>query len=231
MALHSQEKKRTRTTLSMKTHYSPGCALMIYKPGLAKKILDALMSEFGVASEYTPCCKQTPNLPGENVIINTCPGCDRRFRDLYDRITTVSLWEMLAKSESFPFPDYHGTEMTIHDACPVRTESRVHDAIRRLLERMNVNVVETRNNRSKSICCGDDFYPRLPVSKVNELMKKRAAEMPRENVVVYCVSCVKSMYIGGKTPRYMVDLLFGEPTEIGVYETEQWHRQVDNYAR
>jgi hypothetical protein len=214
----------------MKTYYSPGCALMIYKPGLAKKILDALVSEFGVDGEYTPCCKQAPDLPGNTMIINTCPGCHKRFHELYEGVSTVSLWEMLARSESFLLPDYHGMEMTIHDACPVRAESRVHDAIRRLLERMNITIVETRNNRGRSICCGDDFYPQLPVPAVKEQMKKRAAEMPRENVVVYCVSCVKSMYIGGKTPRYMVDLLFGEPTEIGVYETEEWHRLVDDYA-
>jgi len=214
----------------MKTYYSPGCALMIYKPGLAKKILEILSAEFEVTEEYMPCCKQVPTLTGKNCIINTCPGCDRRFRELYEGISTVSLWEILAESKTFPFPDYKEMEMTIHDACPVRSESRVHVAIRRLLDRMNIRIVETRNNREHSICCGDDFYTKIPLTKVHQQMKKRAAEMPLQDVVVYCVSCVKSMHIGGKVPHYMVDLLFGEPTEIGVYETEAWHNQVDAYA-
>jgi Fe-S oxidoreductase len=214
----------------MTTYYSPGCALMIYKPDLAKKLLETLVNEFGISGEYTACCKTVPNLQGEFMIINTCPGCDRRFGELYDGISTISLWEMLARSKSFPFPDYGGIEMTVHDACPVRSKTSVHQAIRQLLDRMNIKIVETTNNRERSICCGDDFYPKLPVPKVNELMKKRASEMPREDVVVYCVSCVKSMHIGGKTPRYLVDLLFGETTEIGIYETEEWHKQVEDYA-
>ena len=60
-------------------------------------------------------------------------------------------------------------------------------------------------------------------------MKKRAAEMPAEEVVVYCVSCCKSMHIGGKRPRYLVDLLFGEETIIGVFEPEQWHKEIDEF--
>ena len=39
--------------------------------------------------------------------------------------------------------------------------------------------------------------------------------MPAEDVVVYCVSCAKAMFIGGKRPRYLVDLLFGEATVPG----------------
>ena len=51
-------------------------------------------------------------------------------------------------------------------------------------------------------------------------MRKRAEEMPVDDVVVYCVSCIKAMQIGGRQPRYMVDLLFGgstpKPRDMGV---------------
>jgi Fe-S oxidoreductase len=50
----------------------------------------------------------------------------------------VSLWEILAENSAFPFPDYHGMEMSIHDACPTRDQARVHSAIRRLLEKMSM---------------------------------------------------------------------------------------------
>ena len=53
--------------------------------------------------------------------------------------------------------------------------------------------------------------------------------MPVEDVVVYCVSCVKSMFIGGKKPRYMMDLLFGEETLPQITDTAEWHRQIDEY--
>jgi Fe-S oxidoreductase len=120
-------------------------------------------------------------------------------------------------------------EMSIHDACPTRTEERVHTAIRRILERMNIKVIEPDKARTKAECCGDSFYGALSAEQVKEKMKKRASEMPCENVVVYCVSCIKAMYIGGKRPRYMVDLLFGEDTEIGTFEPDLWHAELQKF--
>lgn len=213
----------------MKYVYAPGCAFMIYKQQLAKKVLEFLNKELGDIPEHLICCKHEPNLEKGTMVINTCPGCDRRYRELYDGISTVSLWEVLAESKKFSFPDYKGMEMTIHDACPTRTEARVHYAIRMLLDKMNIKVVEPKNTQTKAICCGDSFYGVLPVEQVKEQMKKRANEMPRENVVVYCVSCIKSMHIGGKKPRYIVDLLFGEETEIGIFEPDAWHAELQRF--
>lgn len=213
----------------MKRVYAPGCALLIYKPDLAKKVLEFLDKDLGGIPEHTICCRHDPNLEKGTQIINTCPGCDRRFRQLYEGISTISLWEVLAESENFPFPNYKGKKMTIHDACPTRTEERVHVAIRKLLERMNIEVVEPEHTRTNSICCGDSFYGILPVEEVKEHMKKRAEEMPCDDVVVYCVSCTKSMYIGGKKPHYIVDLLFGEETEVSTFEPDEWHDQVNKF--
>lgn len=213
----------------MRQVYAPGCALMIYKPELAQKVLEFLNKNLGDIDEHLICCRHEPNLERGTRVINTCPGCDRRYRELYDGISTISLWEILSESKTFPFPDYNGMEMSIHDACPTRTEERVHTAIRKLLARMNIKIIEPENTRSKAICCGDSFYGSLPVENVKELMKKRANEMPCENVVVYCVSCIKSMYIGGKKPRYIVDLLFGEETGIGTYEPAEWRNELQKF--
>lgn len=53
--------------------------------------------------------------------------------------------------------------------------------------------------------------------------------MPCENVVVSCISCIKSMYIGGKNPRYILDLLFDEETEIKTFEPDEWHGELQKY--
>ena len=209
--------------------YAPGCALMIYKAELAAKVSCFLNQELGDIQEHLTCCRHEPKLESDTQIINICAGCDRRYRELYEGITTVSLWEILAGSEDFPFPNYQGVEMAIHDACPTRTEERVHNAVRKLLNRMNIKVVEPRATRTNAICCGDSFYGLLPTEQVKEQMKKRSDQMPCEDVVVYCISCIKSMYIGGKKPRYIVDLLFGEETMIGPYEPEQWHGELQEF--
>lgn len=213
----------------MKQVYAPGCALMIYKPELAGKILEFLNEDSSHIPEHLICCRHEPKLEPGTQVINTCAGCDRRYRELYEGISTTSLWEVLAGSKTFPFPDYNGMEMSIHDACPTRTEERVHSAIRKLLERMNIKVAEPKNTRTKAVCCGDSFYGDLPPEQVKEQMKKRAGEIPCDDVVVYCVSCIKAMHIGGKKPRYIIDLLFGEKTDIGTFEPQAWHDELQKF--
>ena len=127
-----------------------------------------------------------------------------------------------------PGEDATGTPGVL-DACPTRDQARVHDAIRALLERMNIRVAEPAKTRTKGTCCGDSFYGVLPVEQVKEQMKRRSKEMPCEDVAVYCVSCCKAMHIGGRTPRYLVDLLFEEETPAGIFEPDEWHGELDKF--
>lgn len=207
--------------------FAPGCALYLYKPELAIKAFKLLKQSFPGLKEHTTCCHHEPRLEEGTRVINICPGCDRRYRTLYEGIATISLWELLVDGNDFPFPDYGGRRMSILDACPTRNQERVHNAVRELARRMNIELLEPEQTRTKSVCCGDSVYGSLPVEQVKEQMKKRADDMPEDEVLVYCVSCVKSMHIGGKSPRYLVDLLFREETVPGVVEPEQWHGMLD----
>ncbi len=214
----------------MRRIYAPGCALTLYKPHLAERMHEALVANLGEMERLDTCCRNHPELGEGGEVVNTCPGCDRRYRNNYTDSTTRSVWEHLAEGDWFPFPDHGGVRMSIHDACPTRDQVRVHAAIRTLLERMNIEVVEPKNTGMTATCCGDSLYPGLPVEMVNEQMRTRASEMPVEEVVVYCVSCIKSMSIGGKRPRYIVDLLFGEETVPQTTDTVEWHRELDEYS-
>jgi Fe-S oxidoreductase len=216
---------------ALNTVFAPGCALSIYKPELAGKMLEFLRSEYGSIEEHLTCCRHEPRRPNPTRVINICPGCDKRYRELYEGISTISLWEILSESNGFPFPDYGGVRMSILDACPTRDQARVHSAIRALLEKMNITLVEPEATRTKSSCCGDSAFGSIPDERVKELMTRRAHQMPAEDVVVYCVSCAKAMYIGGKKPRYLVDLLFGEETIPKTFDPSDWHRELDEYIR
>jgi len=214
------------------THFNPGCALSIYKPEMEHKLFKFLNENYAPLEMHNICCRHDPKIVKGSLparIINVCAGCDRRFRSLYDGVSTVSLWEILNNLNGFPYPDYKSAVMSIQDPCPIREKPEVHDAVRSLLRKMNINVIENSLHGTRSVCCGDDFYPSLPVEEVNEKMKQRAATMPCDNVCVYCVSCIKSMHIGGKTPRYLVDLLMGEATDPQTYDTVEWHNQLQAY--
>ena len=210
--------------------FAPGCALMVYKPDLAQKVNNFLQQELGALPQHLTCCRHEPHLAAGTQVINICAGCDRRYRSLYEGVSTTSLWEIIANSKNFEYPNYNGMKMSIHDACPTRTEARVHDAVRTLLKNMNIEIVEAEYTRDKAVCCGDSFYGTIPAEQVKVEMKKRADQMPCEDVVIYCVSCIKAMYIGGKKPRYLVDLLFGEQTSPAVFEPDAWHTQLEEFV-
>jgi len=216
-------------TVKEKLVFAPGCALMLYKPELAYKIHDLLNRNIAGMEMFLTCCQHDPDLKYGTKIINLCPGCEKRFRNNYYGISTVSLWEILAENDFFNFPDYGGKIMTINDACPTRDQDRVHNAVRKLLSKMNIKLVEPKSTRRKSICCGDTFYGILPTVKVKEFMIKRASEMPLDDVVVYCISCVKSIFNGGRKPRYILDLLFKEETVPQTYDPDEWHKELSEY--
>lgn len=209
--------------------FTPGCALMIDRPELAEKLHLILNKNLGEMDQLMTCCHHDPQFETQTEVINICPGCDKRFENDYPNCTTISLWEILAESDFFPFPDYHGKLMSIHDACPTRGKEKVHQAIRTILHKMNIQLLEPKNTGTKSICCGDSFYGLIPKEKVIEQMKKRADEMPAEDVLVYCVSCIKSMFIGGKTPHYLIDLLFENETIPKTSDPDDWHKEIDSY--
>ncbi len=213
----------------MKRVFAPGCALMIYKPHLAAKVHEVLNEKYGTMEFLTACCKHEPNYSEPTEVINICPGCDKRYSNDYKNISTISLWEVMAEDDSFNFPDYHGKSMTILDACPTREKEKVHTAIRKILGKMNIVLTEPKKTRTKSTCCGDSFYGVIPVEDVKKQMSKRAAEMPADDVVVYCVSCIKSVFIGTKKPQYLVDLLFMDETVPATFEPDEWHKELSDY--
>ena len=215
--------------MTIKTYFNPGCALSIYKPEMESEIIKFLNKNYQETAMHKICCHHTPQVEKGSMIINVCAGCDSRFSTLYEGVSTISLWEIIDSLNSFAYPDYRGFKMSLHDPCPIREKPQVHRAVRNLLKKMNIEIVETRFNSARSICCGDDFYPKHPLGKVHKAMKRRAESMPCEDVCVYCVSCIKALHIGGKTPRHLVDLLMNEPTDPQEYDTVKWHQQLQEY--
>ena len=212
-----------------KCYFNPGCAMSLYKPEAVEEILHLLNRRFLPTQLHTTCCRHEPELPAGATIINNCAGCDRRFRSLYDGIQTISLWEVLDAIPALPLPTYDGMQLSVHDSCSFRKKPQVHAAVRSLLDKMHIEVVESPYSGTKSICCGDNFYGNIPLEEVHAFQKKRASQMPCQDVAVYCVSCIKSMHIGGKTPHHMLDLVLGEVTEVQETRLDVYHDAIDRY--
>ena len=212
-----------------KCYFNPGCAMSLYKPEAVEEVLHLLNRRFLPTQLHTTCCHHEPELPAGSTIINNCAGCDRRFRSLYEGVQTISLWEVLDAIPALPLPTYDGMQLSVHDSCSFRKKPQVHQAVRSLLDKMHIEVVESPFSGTKSICCGDNFYGHIPTDEVRAFQKKRAAQMPCQDVAVYCVSCIKSMAFGGKTPHHMLDLVLGEPTEVQEMRLDVYHDEIDRY--
>jgi len=212
-----------------KLFFAPGCALMLYKPELAFKIHTLLNEKLGDTDMLLTCCQHEPNLPENSKVINVCPGCDMRFGKNYRGVSTISLWEVINENSLLNLPDYKGRSMSIIDACPTRDEDRVHNSIRDLLSKMNIRLVEPKNTRRESTCCGDVYYGSMPTAKVKGLMTEKAMEMPANDIVVHCVTCIMAVLNGGKNPQYLADLLFNEETHPKSIDLDKWHKELKEF--
>lgn len=101
--------------------------------------------------------------------------------------------------------------------------------MRSILHNNNITLVESERTRTKSICCEDSYWGLIPIIEVKNQMIKRTSEMPVEDIAVYCASCSKSVFICGKTPHYLIDLLFNEETIPKILEPDLWHKELDDY--
>ena len=198
----------------MKTLFAPGCALNKYKPELISEITRFLTDASIIDGVYLTCCKSEETIEGDVTLIVCCPGCSHKFETRYPNACVLSLWKVLLDTD-FPFPDYQGERMSIHDSCHARqrNSSEMQDSARLLCRKMNIELVEPENTRDEAGCCGgsaaDDETRKA-------MAMRRAAEFSEKNVVVYCTGCTRSFSITDVAPRHLLDLLFGEATE-GLY--------------
>ena len=215
----------------MNRQYAPGCALMAYKLHLAEKLKTLAENQYGQMDTILTCCFSNPSQAKDSCIITPCVTCATRYAKQHPESTIVFLLDLIAEQADFPFPDYGGISMSIQDTCASRSMLPAQQTIRKLLDKMNIRLVEPEKTGPRTKCCGQTFYGKLEVEKVKSLMTARASEMPCEEVVVYCPSCIMSMAQGGKKPRYILDLLFGESTELKDQDIILWNQRLSDFRK
>ena len=56
--------------------------------------------------------------------------------------------------ETFPYPNHHGEAVTVQDCWRSKENAAEQEAVRKLLRRMNFEVVELEENRERTKFCG-----------------------------------------------------------------------------
>lgn len=143
-------------------------------------------------------------------IFTACPNCYKTLGE--EKFEVVSIWKDI--EELLPekyYNSFSGEAMMLHDPCASRNNLVDHQAIRRILEKLGIEIIEFENNREKTLCCGKaNMAMTLNPELGNKMLLKRVSQCKEEKVVSYCASCVESFDRGNKTGLHIAQLLVGK---------------------
>lgn len=167
----------------------------------------------------------------DDTVISVCHNCTNIVEEWRAGTKAVSLWEIIDRDPSFVFPDYDGMEVTVQDCWRTRERRSEQDAVRSLLEKMNIRFVEARQNHAETEFCGSTLYREQPVKNarlapkhyVEQAQGKFLPHTPEEQAVImqdycrqfktdavvcYCHYCLEGLQQGGVNGLHIANLLF-----------------------
>jgi len=211
--------------------YFPGCKFKAGYPKTAQRVADYINQSFVMT--ITGCCRGNLELlKEEDTAVCTCNTCSAFCNESSKATKVISIWEIIANDENFPFPDYKGEEITLQDCWRAYDKRSVQDAVRKLMKNMNLRVVELPENFEETRFCGtsllqtlsaynEEFAPKrfvkdapndlfLPHTDEEKLTQMHAhcAEITTDRVACYCKGCADGLNLGGKKSVHMMELLF-----------------------
>ena len=96
-------------------------------------------------------------------IVTTCPHCFNTLKNEYpslggnyDVMHHTTFINTLIKEERFTISgsEYKGKRITYHDPCYLGRANQVYEAPRELIQKLDAELVEMKNCKSKGLCCG-----------------------------------------------------------------------------
>ncbi len=180
------------------------------------------------------CCRPThKGLKKEDCAIVICNTCAAVIEESSPAEKLEYVWEIIDNDQDFVFPDYKGEKMTIQDCWTAGGRTSVQLAVRSLLKKMNIEIVEQEENFDKSCYCGtmllravpernsslapkrflergkDAFRP-MDEAEQDEYLKDHCSKISTEKVVTYCRPCTAGINAGGKKGIHIIELLFSK---------------------
>ena len=211
--------------------YFPSCNFTKASPQTSKKVRQYLADVHGIRT--IGCCRPGHKKLSEGEIpLTICQSCSAIIRE-NTGVEDVSIFQFLNEDSRFPWPDYHGEEITLQDCWRAEGKHALHEAVRSILRQMNMKVVELEENRDKSRFCGvfrynpmqeaniqiaphyfvDHMEGKLEFHTPKEqqvLMEENGKRYDTERVAVYCNSCLRGLIQGKVNGIHVMDLMFPE---------------------
>lgn len=239
-----------------KTYYIASCLFTARFPETSIKIQKYVENRSDI--EILRCCipnfrikENTERIPDENVreawkklpvsaeiepgdtVYSLCHNCTNILDEQREGVNLISLWELIDKDKTFVYPNYAGLKVTVQDCWRSREQHGEQDAVRSLLARMNIEYIETAENRENTNFCGSTLYREQPAKNakfapkhyVEQAVGKFLPHTPEEQVAImqdycknftthtvgcYCHYCLEGLLQGGVDGRHIAQLLFPE---------------------
>ena len=209
--------------------YFPSCNYTRASKECSDKIKEYLSKQEHVRVEG--CCRPGhKKLTSEDIALTVCQTCSAIVRE-DSEATDMSIFEWLDQDPNFVWPDYHGERMYIQDCYKARNKANALKAIRSVMKKMNIEIIELPNNYEKADYCGTFYYNKMlpanmkfaPKTFIDDASAKIDLKTPEEQealmkeyckqfdlntrVVVYCNSCLRGLKMGGANGIHLMDLV------------------------
>jgi hypothetical protein len=219
--------------------FFPSCQTKIAYPDASEKLREYFIANYSIET-VVGCCRKgndRANLSPEDTAIIICFTCFAACEQFSNAGKTISVWEIIDSDNDFPFPNYNGEKITVQDCWRAVGRDNIHNAVRSLLKKMNVEPVELNENRSKSRFCGSmSAYMQQSVQNTGNplragrleergtgrtgifkehseedrinFIKKHTEQFTTDRVVSYCIHCDDGIKIGDKKSVSLLNLIF-----------------------
>lgn len=193
--------------------FFPSCKAKAAFPESSRKLAAYIKQQFGI--DPVGCCKaDNRKLEKEDTAIILCLNCARVIGANADCQNIRFLWEIIDQDPDFVFPDYHGKRMAIQDCHLAKNQQNVQDAVRSLMRKMNIEIVEMDKNRDNAEHCASyeivGYHRERSMTKEEQkqYFHDRYKDVDTDSIVSYCKYCNDGVNLSGKTGKHMLELLF-----------------------
>jgi len=190
--------------------------------GIRPKIGDEFCCGFvadalGFEDDFNDIKKKNQETMTYKDFITVCPSCTHYFRTEYALNPKHVLQVVAENLDKLRWKRPRGADgkklkVTYHDPCDLGRRLKMFDEPRRILEAMGVEMVEMKNNRAFSVCCGAGGGILTTDKELSREMAKnrmrQAADTGAEALVTCCPTCELALLrganaIGRETKRKM----------------------------
>ena len=192
------------------TVFFPGCTLPGTRPDSTWKLFQHLKSSLPSLGIVLDCCTKPSHdlgrhdyfqamfgemvgyLKANNIsrVWLACPNCYKIFKEYAPELQVESIYEILDRLDLpvVPTPGQH--ELVVHDPCPMRDDSVVHESVRSLLGKLNITIGKMAFQKRRTFCCGEGgavgfIDPELAGSWT----AAREKSAKGRTIVTYCAGC------------------------------------------